>query len=116
MIQKGCILNAWDRYGNQSFTPEIAIGEHVSIGEWSHLSAIRAIRIGNYVRTGRRVTIVDNSHGRGTSEELGMHPEDQPLYSKGVVTIGNNVRIADKVTILVPALPSETTPRSEPMP
>ena len=29
-----------------------------------------------------------------------MHPEDQPLYSKGVVTIGNNVRIADKVTIL----------------
>lgn len=101
VIQKGCILNAWDRYGDQSFTPEIAIGEHVSIGEWSHLSAIRAIRIGNYVRTGRRVTIVDNSHGRGTSEELGMHPEDQPLYSKGVVTIGNNVRIADKVTILV---------------
>ena len=94
VIQKGCILNAWDRYGDQSFTPEIAIGE------WSHLSAIRAIRIGNYVRTGRRVTIVDNSHGRGTSEELGMHPEDQPLYSKGVVTIGNNVRIADKVTIL----------------
>ena len=87
VIQKGCILNAWDRYGDQSFTPEIAIGEHVSIGEWSHLSAIRAIRIGNYVRTGRRVTIVDNS-------------EDQPLYSKGVVTIGNNVRIADKVTIL----------------
>ncbi len=100
VIQKGCILNAWDRYGDQSFTPEIAIGEHVSIGEWSHLSAIRAIRIGNYVRTGRRVTIVDNSHGRGTSEELGMHPEDQPLSSKGVVTIGNNVRIADKVTIL----------------
>ena len=29
-----------------------------------------------------------------------MHPEDQPLYSKGVVTIGNNVWIADKVTIL----------------
>ena len=52
VIQKGCILNAWDRYGDQSFTPEIAIGEHVSIGEWSHLSAIRAIRIGNYVRTG----------------------------------------------------------------
>lgn len=94
VIQKGCILNAWDRYGDQSFTPEIAIGE------WSHLSAIRAIRIGNYVLTGRRVTIVDNSHGRGTSEELGMHPEDQPLYSKGVVTIGNNVWIADKVTIL----------------
>ena len=61
VIQKGCILNAWDRYGDQSFTPEIAIGEHVSIGEWSHLSAIRAIRIGNYVLTGRRVTIVDNS-------------------------------------------------------
>lgn len=39
VIQKGCILNAWDRYGDQSFTPEIAIGEHVSIGEWSHLSA-----------------------------------------------------------------------------
>ena len=87
VIQKGCILNAWDRYGDQSFTPEIAIGEHVSIGEWSHLSAIRAIRIGNYVLTGRRVTIVDNSHGRGTSEELGMHPEDQPLYSKGVVPV-----------------------------
>ena len=99
VIQKGCILNAWDRYGDQSFTPEIAIGEHVSIGEWSHLSAIRAIRIGNYVLTGRRVTIVDNSHGRGTSEELGMHPEDQPLYSKGVVTIGDNSMIGANAVV-----------------
>lgn len=45
VIQKGCILNAWDRYGDQSFTPEIAIGEHVSIGESCRLSGRSASEI-----------------------------------------------------------------------
>ena len=38
-IQSHCILGCWVKYGNQSFSPSLTIGNHCSIGEFNHISA-----------------------------------------------------------------------------
>ncbi len=100
-IDKNAVLCAWDSHGNnQFFNPTIVIGKNTCIGEYSHISAIDKIEIGENVLTGRWVTIVDNNHGDSDFEMIKIAPTQRPLYSKGAVKIGNNVWIGDKVSIL----------------
>lgn len=99
-FEKHCILTAWERYGQQAFTPEIVIGNDSHFGEYNHITSINKISIGDGVLTGRWVTITDNSHGIFEKNELEMNPVSRPLYSKGEVIIGNRVWIGDKATIL----------------
>lgn len=94
------ILGCWERYGSQKFTPSIIIGSHCSIGEYNHISAINKITIGDGLLTGRFVYIGDNSHGGLSREESQVHPIERQLTSKGEVTVGNNVWMGDKTTIL----------------
>jgi acetyltransferase-like isoleucine patch superfamily enzyme len=94
------ILTAWDKYGSDRFHPEIIIGNHVSIGEDSHITAINRIEIGNNVLIGKKVTITDNSHGKSNFELLPFSPSTRPLHSEGPVIIENGVWIGDKATIL----------------
>ena len=100
-IGEGCYLTAWDKYGNQVFTPEIHISDNAIIGPHAHITAINKIVIGEGVLTGKYITITDNSHG-GTQDlcDLVGRPGDRPLYSKGPVLIGDNVWIGDKAVIL----------------
>lgn len=93
-------LTAWDKYGMDTFQPEINIGNNVSIGDDSHITAINKIEIGNNVLTGKKITITDNSHGKSNLEFLLFSPLDRPLYSAGPVYIEDGVWIGDKVTIL----------------
>lgn len=93
-------LTAWDRYGNQRFTPSIIIGDGVSIGDGAHITAINSIIIGDNVLTGKNILITDNSHGAVTLDELETAPNKRHLFSKGPVVIGNNVWIGDKASIL----------------
>jgi acetyltransferase-like isoleucine patch superfamily enzyme len=93
-------LTAWDIYGSDTFHPEIFIGNNVSIGDDSHITAINRIQIGNNVLTGKKITITDNSHGRSELEFLSFPPAVRPLYSAGPVIIEDGVWIGDKVTIL----------------
>ena len=97
---KHCILTAWDKYLDIKYSPEIIIGRCCNFGEYNHITAINKISIGNGVLTGRWVTITDNSHGIFNKEELDLTPLVRPLYSKGDISIGDNVWIGDKVTIL----------------
>ena len=99
-IGNRAILTAWDKYGTKVFHPEIIIGNNVSIGDDCHISAINKIVIGNDVLTGKKITIVDNSHGECNLEGLAFSPLDRPLYSAGPVYIEDGVWIGDKVTIL----------------
>lgn len=46
------------------------------------------------------MTITDNGHGDTDYETLQQVPINRRLHSKGDVTIGNNVWIGDKATIL----------------
>ena len=101
-------LTAWDRYSCiekgqecvQHFTPQLIIGDNCRFGAFNHITAINKIIIGNGVLTGKWVTITDNSHGRFEEEQLKILPMKRPLFSKGAVTIGDNVWIGDKATIL----------------
>lgn len=99
-IQGHCILGCWEKYGEQTYTPSITIGDHCNIGEYNHLTACNKIKIGNGLLTGRYVYIGDNAHGSLSWEEAPIPPADRQLCSKGEIAIGNNVWIGDKVTIL----------------
>ncbi len=93
-------LTAWDKFGEQLFTPQIIIGNNSAIGDNSHITAINSIIIGDNVLTGKRVLITDNAHGASDPNLLEIAPNKRPLYSKGPVVIEDNVWIGEKSTIL----------------
>ena len=103
-IQGHGVLGCWMKYRNakgiQYFSPSIIIGNNCSIGEYSQITAIKKITIGDGLLTGRYVFIGDNSHGSLSWEESTIPPCQRQLESKGEIVIGNNVWIGDKVTIL----------------
>lgn len=103
-IQSHCILGCWDHYeahdGPQTFSPEIIIGNHCSIGEYTQITACNRVSIGDGLLTGRFVYIGDNAHGGLSLEEASVPPVLRRLQSKGDIVIGQNVWIGDKVTIL----------------
>ena len=99
-IQSHGILGCWEKYGDQQFSPSIIIGNHCSIGEYNHITAINKITIGDGLLTGRFVYIGDNAHGGLSWKEAEIPPVRRHLTSKGEIIIGRNVWIGDKVTIL----------------
>lgn len=79
----------------------ITIGNDCMFGNDCHITCANSITIGNGLRTGKSVLISDNAHGDPAKlEQLKMHPNVRPLYSKGPIVIGNNVWIGDKVAVL----------------
>lgn len=84
----------------QSFHPELTIGSHCSFGAYNHITCTNKVTIGDNLLTGKWVTITDNSHGATDYASLQIEPIRRPIVSKGPVTIGNNVWIGDKATIL----------------
>lgn len=100
-LGNNCILECWDGYHGQKFSPKMVIGNGCSIGEYTHITCITSISIGDGLLTGRFVLISDNNHGTpGYKNEFSIRPQDRPLSSKGGITIGNNVWIGDRATIL----------------
>lgn len=97
---KEVVLTAWDSYNEDSFTPQVIIGNNCNFGDYLHLTCINKIVIGDGVLTGRWVTITDNSHGLSSEIVDDSLPINRNLYSKGPVIIGNNVWIGDKATVL----------------
>ena len=93
-------LTAWDEYRGQTFHPEIVIGNGSSIRDFSQVTAIQSIRIGNGVRIGPNVLITDNAHGASIAELLDIAPNLRPLSSKGPVVIEDNVWIGTKSSIM----------------
>ena len=81
--------------------PEIKIGNGCHIGAYAHLTAICGITIGNNLLTGTNIIITDNAHGAtNTLKDLQVAPQERALLSKGKVTIGNNVWLANNVCVL----------------
>jgi acetyltransferase-like isoleucine patch superfamily enzyme/GT2 family glycosyltransferase len=90
-------ITAWE---DETYTPEILIGDRVQIGDDCHITAINKIHIGNDVLLGKKVTITDNSHGKTDLDTLLSPPLKRKIVSKGTVIIKDNVWIGDKATIL----------------
>lgn len=93
-------IEAYDEYMGARFSPRIVIGARCSLGEYSHLTAVDGVIIGDGVLTGRRVTLSDNNHGAFVREELDKEPIYRSLSSKGPVVIGDNVWIGENVCVL----------------
>lgn len=98
-----CVLGCWVKFGSgeslEHYNPEIVIGDHCSIGEYCHITAINRITIGDGLLTGRFVYIGDNAHGGLSMDEADTRPVRRHLTSKGEIKIGRNVWIGDKVSI-----------------
>ena len=99
-IGRGTIISAIDHYGGEKYQPEITIGDGCHIGEFSHITACREVRIGNHVLTGRMIYISDNNHGDCTREEMETPPAQRKLTIKGPVIIEDNVWIGERAVIL----------------
>lgn len=97
---RGLVLEVFDRYGEQRFTPGVTIGNYVNIGDYSHLTCINGITIGDNVRMGRKIFITDNAHGASERALLDTRPNIRPLASKGPVVIEENVWIGEMACIM----------------
>ena len=96
-ILRNCVLECSP---SKDHNPEMVFGNDISIGEYSHITCARRIVIGDGLLTGRFVLITDNAHGRNTDSELMVNPLARKIYSPGAITIGRNVWIGDKATVL----------------
>jgi acetyltransferase-like isoleucine patch superfamily enzyme len=99
-FQRHSVLGCWVRFGMQTFSPSITIGDYCTFGEYNQITCCNKITVGNGLLTGRYVLITDNSHGGLSLEESEIPPIKRDLISKGELVIGNNVWIGDKVTII----------------
>lgn len=97
---KGMILQCWDKYEEDNFLPDLQIGDNAHFGDNCHIGCINSISIGDNLLTGRNIYITDHFHGAGTMNEAGIPPIKRPLFSKGAVSVGNNVWLGDNVVIL----------------
>jgi len=75
------------------------IGNHVSIGDNTHIGAINEIVIGDNVLISARCLITDHSHGDNI-REMTKSPTERNLFSKGGCYIENDCWIGEGVVIL----------------
>ncbi|MDE6549302.1 MAG: acyltransferase [Muribaculaceae bacterium] len=99
-IGRGGQLTATENHGREKWTPEMIIGDNCKIGTYCHITAIKGIYIGNNVLTGKSILITDNAHGTSERAMLDIPPTLRSLSSVGPVTIGDNVWIGDKASIM----------------
>lgn len=92
-------LTVWQQ-PHTTATPSITIGKRCRIGDYSHITAINGITIGDDILTGSNVLITDNAHGLTHASQLTIPPRQRPLVSKGKVAIGNRVWIGNNVCIM----------------
>ena len=99
-IGSDVVLEIYDKYMEQKFSPKFTIGNDSCIGDESHITCINEIRIGNGVRMGRKVFITDNAHGASDPNMLDIRPNLRPMVSKGPVIIEDCVWIGEMVCIM----------------
>lgn len=93
-------MEAYDKHLGFIFSPQIKIGNNVSINSDCHIAAINEIIIGDGVLIASKVFITDHYHGEITSAAIETPPYQRKLYSKGSVKIERNVWIGEGVVIL----------------
>jgi acetyltransferase-like isoleucine patch superfamily enzyme len=98
---KNVRLHAWPSYAGIVIAPPgtalINIGSGVFINDSSYITAAYGIDIGDNCLIGSNVLITDNSHGEISFDATPRI--QQPLSTKGRVSIGNNVWICNNAVI-----------------
>lgn len=93
-------IEAYDRYNDIRYNPNIIIGDNVAFNSDCHIGCIGRVIIGNNVLLASRVFITDHFHGEITSQVISIPPEKRDLYTKGEVVIEDNVWIGEGVAIM----------------
>lgn len=102
---RGLWLEAVTDYApaRQKFSPELIIGDRVSIGEYVHIGCNYRIVIGDDVLMGSKIYITDHNHGvyRGDNADCPVIPPLNRRLTEGEsVEIGDRCWIGEFVTIL----------------
>jgi acetyltransferase-like isoleucine patch superfamily enzyme len=97
-IGKNAWLGAYDSYAEQSFSPQIQIGNNVRIGNYACITSTNSILINDGCLFSEYLYVSDHFHG--FSPEQGLPPAQQNLFSKGMVEIGENTFVGYRVSIL----------------
>jgi len=90
-------------YRGQRFTPELELGDDISLSDNVHIACLNRITIGSGLLAGSRVLISDHSHGsyHGPNQsDPATLPAERILTSTGDVHIGRNVWLGDGVAVL----------------
>lgn len=77
--------------------PELIIGNGCAIGDFSHITAVRSVRIEEEVLIANNVYISDNLHGY---EDIHTPVIRQPVVFKAAVRIGSGAWIGENVCII----------------
>lgn len=93
-------LEAYDKHNSHSYSPQIIIGDNVSINYNSHIACINKITLGDNVLIASRVFISDHFHGDTNAESLKIPPSKRKIFSKGPVIIEDNVWIGEGACIM----------------
>lgn len=93
-------LETFEKHNGFKFSPQIVIGNNVSINFDVHIAAINQIVIEDNVLIASKVFITDHSHGNNLKESNLLPPSKRKLYSKGPVHIKKNVWIGEGVCIM----------------
>ncbi len=96
-IGRFSLLHAHKQYAGTPLDGHITLGDHVYIGGFVQLNAMHNLQIGDGCVLSEFVYISDSAHGLDPHGGLIM---EQPLESKGPVTIGRNVFIGYGSVIL----------------
>lgn len=104
---RGLWMETIDTYGEgkqaQHFTPQLIIGDDVSLSEYVHIGCVNRIEIGSHVLMGSKIYITDHNHGtyRGSQPDSpDVPPAQRPLTVGETVTIEDNVWIGEFCTVL----------------
>ena len=97
---EGLRLECWDTFEGVKFSPELKIGNNVSMNYIVHIGCIDQISIGDNVLFASNIFITDHYHGYIDERDIGIAPVKRNLSSKGPVIIESNVWIGENVTIL----------------
>lgn len=84
-------------YKQDGIEPDLNIDSGTVIGRFSHIVALRSIRIEKNVAIADKVYISDNAHGYN---DLDTIIKDQPIEFKGEVVIAEDCWIGENATIL----------------
>jgi acetyltransferase-like isoleucine patch superfamily enzyme len=96
----GLRIEAFDCHLGKTFTPEIVIGDKVSINYDCHIGCVNRIEIGDRVLIASRVYISDHAHGAADYSDIETPPSKRLVHSKGPVVIEDDVWIGEGACIL----------------
>jgi len=96
-VGRHSLLHAHRQYAGVPLDGRISLGDNVYIGGFAQLNAMHHLQIGDGCVLSEFVYISDSAHGLDPHAGLIM---EQPLESKGPVTIGRNVFIGYGCVVL----------------